>query len=78
MNRFFHAFQKEAVLASGISDMPGRSGGRFGSANYNDAQVNGRHDLLDFFPLWVNARELVEAPPSPTASAQNTTPPRPG
>jgi len=36
-------------ISSGNSDLPGQSSG---SANYADNQVNGRSDLLDFFPVW--------------------------
>lgn len=40
-------------VSEGDSDVPGQ-GGLFGDANYKDNQVNGRSDLLDFFPVWLD------------------------
>jgi hypothetical protein len=38
------------------SDVPGQGGGWIGfeKANYKDDVVNGRSDLIDFFPVWLN------------------------
>lgn len=52
-------------ISSGDSDLPGHSAGRFGSANYANNRVNGRSDLLDFFPLWLDLRQTLDLlPPS--------------
>ena len=54
---------------SGDTDRPGQSGGWFGSANYDDNQVNGLCDLLDFFPIWLDLHEALNALP-PGGSVQ--------
>lgn len=47
------------------SDVPGHSAGRFGRANYADHHVNGRSDLLDFFPVWLDLKQTLDLlPPS--------------
>jgi hypothetical protein len=49
------------------SDVPGHSGGLFGSANYGNSHVDGRSDLLDFFPVWLDLHDtLTLLPPSST------------
>ncbi|NLG15414.1 MAG: alpha/beta hydrolase [Lentisphaerae bacterium] len=40
------------------SNVPGSS-----SPNHGDSKVNGRCDLLDFFPVWVNVKKLMEKQP---------------
>jgi hypothetical protein len=40
-------------ISEGDSDVPGQ-GGWFSSANYEDDLVNGRSDLSDFFPVWLD------------------------
>lgn len=45
------------------SDVPGQ-GGLFGSANYEDDEVNGRCDLLDFFPVWLDLHDTLSALPA--------------
>jgi hypothetical protein len=53
--------------ASDDSDMPGPSGGLFGDANYDDDEVNGRCDLPDFFPVWLDLNQTLNLlPPSGT------------
>lgn len=46
-------------VASGDSDVPGKSDG-----NASDDTVNGRCDLLDFFPVWVDLEKVVDLFPS--------------
>ncbi|MBU4198863.1 MAG: hypothetical protein KKG09_04470 [Verrucomicrobia bacterium] len=49
------------------SDVPGHSGGLFGSANYDNSHVDGRSDLLDFFPVWLDLNQTLNiSPPSDT------------
>ncbi len=45
-------------IAEGDSDRPGQDG-FFGGGNASDGVVNGRCDLLDFFPLWVDLHETA-------------------
>ena len=53
--------------SSDDSDIPGKLGGIFGNANYANSQVDGRSDLLDFFPVWLDVHEaLTDLPPSDT------------
>ncbi|MGD9873004.1 MAG: hypothetical protein AB7T27_01920 [Kiritimatiellia bacterium] len=48
------------------SDVPGQ-GGWFDDANYEDGKVNGRSDLLDFFPVWLDLHDTLNLlPPSGT------------
>jgi hypothetical protein len=48
------------------SDVPGQ-GGLFDNANYEDDEVNGRSDLLDFFPVWLDLHDTLNLlPPSGT------------
>lgn len=52
-------------ISEGDSDVPGHSGGRFSRANYTDNHVNGRSDLLDFFPVWLDLKQTLDLlPPS--------------
>ena len=46
-------------IASGNSDLPGNCDG-----NASDGEVNGRCDLLDFFPVWMNLGNLIKLIPS--------------
>lgn len=51
-------------ISEGDRDIPGQ-GGLFSTANCDDAKVNGRCDLVDFFPLWLDLRDvLTNLPPS--------------
>jgi hypothetical protein len=48
------------------SDVPGQ-GGLFDNANCDDDEVNGRSDLLDFFPVWLDLHDTLNLlPPSGT------------
>ncbi|MCZ7592178.1 MAG: hypothetical protein M5U15_08485 [Kiritimatiellae bacterium] len=52
-------------ISEGDSDVSGRSGGLLGKANYENNKVDGRSDLEDFFPVWLNlGRTLAAFPPS--------------
>lgn len=42
-------------ISDDTSDIPGAGSG----ANHRGGQVNGRSDLLDFFPLWLDIRQVV-------------------
>jgi len=46
-------------ISEGDSDVPGQ-GGIFDRANCDDGRVNGRSDLLDFFPVWLDVHEALE------------------
>ena len=46
-------------IASGNSDLPGNCDG-----NASDGEVNGRCDLLDFFPVWMNVSNAIRLIPS--------------
>ncbi len=48
-------------ISEGDSDVPGQGGGWFGfeGANYKDDVVNGRSDLLDFFPVWLDISTVL-------------------
>jgi hypothetical protein len=50
--------------ADGDSDMPGQSGGLFGDANYDNSHVDGRCDLLDFFPVWIDLHDTLAVLPT--------------
>ncbi len=50
-------------VASGDSDVPGHSGGLLGSANYRNNKVDGRCDLIDFFPLWLDLKQILDILP---------------
>ncbi len=43
-------------ISEGNSDVPGQGGGWLDNANYKDGKVNGRSDLLDFFPVWLDIK----------------------
>jgi len=46
-------------IGDGESDIPGQGSGIFSShANHQDRRVNGSRDLIDFFPLWIDLREM--------------------
>ncbi len=47
-------------VAEGESDLPGQSSGWRGKANFKDETVNGRADLLDFFPVWLDIGRSLE------------------
>jgi hypothetical protein len=51
-------------ISEGNNDIPDQSGGLLGSANYRDSKVNGRCDLLDFFPVWLNLGDILDHLPS--------------
>jgi hypothetical protein len=54
-------------ISADDSDVPGHSGGLFGTANYGNSHVDGRSDLLDFFPVWVDLHDTLNLlPPSGT------------
>ena len=46
-------------VAEGGSDLPGRSSGWLSKANFRDKRVNGRADLPDFFPVWLDIGEAL-------------------
>ncbi|MDD3585226.1 MAG: alpha/beta hydrolase [Kiritimatiellae bacterium] len=46
-------------VAEGESDRPGRSTGWLSKANFRDKRVNGRADLPDFFPMWLDLSEAL-------------------
>ena len=46
-------------VAEGESDRPGRSSGWLSRANFRDKRVNGRADLPDFFPVWLDLSEAL-------------------
>ncbi|MDD4017430.1 MAG: hypothetical protein PHV28_05745, partial [Kiritimatiellae bacterium] len=46
-------------VAEGESDLPGQSSGWRAQANFSDGRVNGRADLLDFFPVWLDIGEAL-------------------
>ena len=50
--------------ADGDSDMPGQRGGLFGDANYDNSHVDGRCDLLDFFPVWLDLHDTLDLLPT--------------
>ncbi len=53
-------------ISEGDSDVPGQ-GGWFSSANYEDDLVNGRSDLSDFFPVWLDLSTALNIlPPNRT------------
>jgi hypothetical protein len=43
----------------GGDDIPGQSGGMFGSANYNNNRIDGVRDLVDVFPVLVDLSKAV-------------------
>ena len=49
-------------IADGDSDVPGQ-GSLFDNANCHNGQVDGRSDLLDFFPVWLDVESLLESMP---------------
>jgi hypothetical protein len=56
-------------IASGDSDVPGAVTGLFEfdhrTPNHDDEVINGRCDLVDFFPLFLDIKQLMEVlPPS--------------
>ena len=54
-------------ISEGDSDVPGHVGGLLGKANYGNSHVDGRSDLLDFFPVWLNLSQTLDfLPPSGT------------
>ncbi|MGI6497125.1 MAG: hypothetical protein ACOX5G_13825 [Kiritimatiellia bacterium] len=46
-------------VAEGGSDLPGQSSGWLSKANFGDRRVNGRADLPDFFPVWLDIGEAL-------------------
>ncbi len=53
-------------IAEGNSDIPGQGSGRWGKyahANYEDKKVNGRSDLTDFFPVWLDISSVLTSYP---------------
>ena len=46
-------------VAEGGSDLPGQSSGWLSKANFRDKRVNGRADLPDFFPVWLDLSEAL-------------------
>ena len=52
-------------ISEGDSDVPGQ-GGQFDNANCDDDEVNGRSDLLDFFPVWLDIHDTLNLVPSGT------------
>jgi|GEM_PF-1697444 len=52
-------------ISEGDSDVPGQGGGWLGFevANYKDDVVNGRSDLIDFFPVWLDVKSVLERYP---------------
>jgi hypothetical protein len=46
-------------VAEGESDRPGQSSGWLSKANFRDKRVNGRADLPDFFPVWLDIGEAL-------------------
>ncbi|NLE73578.1 MAG: hypothetical protein GX604_02965 [Actinobacteria bacterium] len=51
-------------ISNGDDDLPGRSGGLFGSADYGNGDVDGRSDLLDFFPVWLDLHDALNVLPT--------------
>lgn len=49
-------------VSEGDSDVPGQ-GGPFDNANCDDNHVNGRSDLLDFFPVWLDLNQALNVLP---------------
>jgi len=47
--------EDDGDVADDDSDIPNSN-----APNHNDNQMNGRSDLLDFFPIWVNVEKLIE------------------
>ena len=60
-------------IASGDSDVPGALAGWFAwngrDPNYKDTKVNGRCDLTDLFPLFLDLKQMIEVLP-PSGSIQ--------
>lgn len=50
----------EKDISEGYSDVPYYMGGMLGGANYNDWVVNGRGDMHDFFPVWLDIGAMVK------------------
>jgi hypothetical protein len=52
-------------VSEGDSDVPGQGGGWIGfeKANYKDNVVNGRSDLPDFLPVWLDIKSVLEGYP---------------
>jgi len=50
--------EDDGDVADDDSDIPSGN-----DPNHNDNQVNGRSDLLDFFPVWVNVEKRIEKQP---------------
>jgi hypothetical protein len=55
-------------IAEGDSDIPGQTGSWFPGSrtpNWKDQKVNGRSDLIDFFPVWLDISTMLTGyPPS--------------
>ncbi|MGI6495418.1 MAG: hypothetical protein ACOX5G_04910 [Kiritimatiellia bacterium] len=49
----------EGDVAEGGSDLPGQFSGWLAKANFGDRRVNGRADLPDFFPVWLDIGEAL-------------------
>ena len=50
-------------ISDGDDDEPGRPGGLLGAADYDDNDVDGRSDLLDFFPVWLDIKLTLDLLP---------------
>ncbi|HEY5753500.1 MAG TPA: LamG-like jellyroll fold domain-containing protein [Chthoniobacterales bacterium] len=65
--------EDDGDIARGDSDVPGALSGNVGpfgrGRNYSDPVVNGRCDLVDFFPLFLDLKPLLKALP-PGSSTQ--------
>lgn len=46
-------------IAQNDSDVPGQGGKWWSDANYEDKKVNGRNDLIDFFPVWLDISSVI-------------------
>lgn len=54
-------------VASGDSDLPGHWGWGTSRADYSNGAVDGRCDLLDFFPVWLDVHDALNIlPPGST------------
>lgn len=50
-------------ISSGDNDLPGQELFVYGCGNHEGCSVDGRSDLLDLFPLWLDIGEVVSALP---------------
>jgi len=49
--------QESGDISSGANDVPGQS---YSSANYHLSQVNGRSDLINFFPVALSLSNVMQ------------------